>query len=995
MRRLGLEAVLVALTFVLGACGGGSLTGGTGTGTGGGSGGGGSGGTPATPVPRLGNCSGTTFTAGQIGIADNTLNGGESSALSLCVVDTANGNVPYTGAVDIQLTSSCISSAQSSASPNPISTSTGTATALYTAGSCGGADGITAIANPGGTATGTITVTPSPATSIRFVSATPTTIALQGMGGDTTSEVVFVVTNSSGLPVRNQGVTFSLDTSVGGITLSTASATTGADGQVQTIVNSGSVQTSVRVTARLVDNPATPSANEALVSPAQSSSLVISTGLPDQDSFSLSIGCFNIEGRDYDGTTTSVNIIASDRYNNPVPNGTPITFRAEAGQITSSCLTSGGGCSVQFRSGGTRTADGRVSILATAIGEESFLDNDSNGRFGAGDTLLTDLDDAYVDYDESGTFTAGDLLVDFNGNGSYDGPSTSFTGPLCDANCDSNTSLYVRDRGVIIMSGSTAVISFAPSSFVNVGGTAAFEPAAGDYIDLSNGAVVVAVTVGDVNNQPMPGETTIAGAMNNVGQLSGESSFVQLCTTQNAPSVYTFVLAPVEGHQDTSGAFQVTVTTPKNVKTTATIPVRDSTVPVPPPPPPAPIGSIKFISATPTSIGIRGTGLDETSTVRFQVLSTLGGPVAGETINFALSTSTGGITLDPTSAVSDNSGFVSTIVRSGTVHTSVRVTATSATDPSIVSQSDSLDITTGFPDQNSFSLSLECPNIEGGDIDGTEVAVQLLAADRFNNPVTNGTAVTFTTEGGAIQGSCQTVGGGCSVTWRSQEPRFNGRSTILAYAIGEESFADANGNGRRDAGETFDDIGEAFRDDNESGTYDVGELFFDFDSGGAYDGANGLFTGVLCNAGCDTATKLHVNDSVVVVMSRSTPDIDTSDGTTDIVCAGTGCAGYSGGTFSIQTGALVNLRFIVRDENENPMPQGTTIALTAPVADGGGPVGTSSFVVPCTASQSDVANRRSFAFKAGAVGTSSVLELKVTVPSGLVTTYTFGVDVVP
>ncbi len=53
-----------------------------------------------------------------------------------------------------------------------------------------------------------------------------------------------------------------------------------------------------------------------------------------------------------------------------------------------------------------------------------------------------------------------------------------------------------------------------------------------------------------------------------------------------------------------------------------------------------------------------------------------------------------------------------------------------------------------------------------------------------------------------------------------------GRSTILAFAQGEESFTDTNGNGLYDFGEPFDDLTEAFLDVNEDG------VFGDADSGG-------------------------------------------------------------------------------------------------------------------------------------------------------------------
>jgi len=149
-------------------------------------------------------------------------------------------------------------------------------------------------------------------------------------------------------------------------------------------------------------------------------------------------------------------------------------------------------------------------------------------------------------------------------------------------------------------------------------------------------------------------------------------------------------------------------------------------------------------------------------------------------------------------------------------------------------QSSQLTVTTGIPTDNSFSLALECFNIEGWQYDGEITGVTARLGDRFQNPVPNGTAITFTAEGGNIESQCTTQtnaseGGVCSVSFRSSNPRpADGRVTILAKAIGEESFVDANGNGAFDDGETFSDIPEPFRDDNEDGAYQAGEDFFVF-----------------------------------------------------------------------------------------------------------------------------------------------------------------------
>jgi hypothetical protein len=244
--------------------------------------------------------------------------------------------------------------------------------------------------------------------------------------------------------------------------------------------------------------------------------------------------------------------------------------------------------------------------------------------------------------------------------------------------------------------------------------------------------------------------------------------------------------------------------------------------------------TISFVDASPTLINIKGTGGKETSTLRFQVLGQAGSPVKGVCVNFAPSTTVGGLALVPSKcnpsgpetygSSTDVNGYVSTIVQAGTVATAVRVTATTANGLS--TQSNTLAITTGVPDQNSVSLSLADIAPVAWNFDGVETAATIRMADAFNNPVPDGTAVTFTASGGAIDGSCTTIAGTCSATWRSQNPRpipagtvsfsnitrtsytmscsdgstecRKGRVQILATAIGNESFIDGNGNGLYD-----------------------------------------------------------------------------------------------------------------------------------------------------------------------------------------------------
>jgi len=394
------------------------------------------------------------------------------------------------------------------------------------------------------------------------------------------------------------------------------------------------------------------------------------------------------------------------------------------------------------------------------------------------------------------------------------------------------------------------------------------------------------------------------------------------------------------------------------------------------------VGSIQFVSATPQKIGLKGTGgvgLPETSTVVFRVVDSTGGPVAGAAVDFALDTSVGGITFSPATATSGADGRLQTVITSGTVATSVRVTAT-VTGLNIGTQSSQLVITTGLPDQDSVSLAVSCNNVEAWDIDGTEVDVTVRLSDRYNNPVPDGTAVTFNTEGGNVLGSCSTTttasqSGLCTVTWTSSNPRpADGRSTIIATAIGEETFVDVNANGIFDANDTWTDLAEAFRDDNENGVYDIGEVFLDFNQDQVRNDGDTQFNGLLCVGpgspanGCSANQKLTVSAENLIIMSGSTAKISDSTGGDNFTPLPSVLAGGGSITFSIG------------DFRDQPLPEGTTIS--AQVSSGltlGNP---RSYTVPCTT----VDGRLNYSFFVTATAPGQ-LTLTVEVPSGLQTVY--------
>lgn len=374
-------------------------------------------------------------------------------------------------------------------------------------------------------------------------------------------------------------------------------------------------------------------------------------------------------------------------------------------------------------------------------------------------------------------------------------------------------------------------------------------------------------------------------------------------------------------------------------------------------------GSIQFLSASPTNIAIKGTGgtgRQESSIVRFKLLDNNGNALRNTNVNFALSTTIGGITISPSSARSDAStGEVQVAVSSGTIATPVRVRATIDTT-SITTLSDQLTISSGIPVQTNTSLAVSTFNIDGWRHDGITTTLTVRLADQFSNPVPDNTAVNFIAEGSRVDSGCLTTNSACSVTFTSQALRpTNGRVTVLAYAVGNESFTDLNGNGTVDnTGEMLDangastDLGEAWVDWDEDGVRDSNEPFLDF--GGpastpgtpdnAYNGPDAKYNGVLCSSGntlCSTRTQAHVYRNTVVVLSDSAPVTTGMFTTTGGVSIGSidlgGCTA---------PGVSQSFFVVLRDLNANTLPAGTTVTIAS---SNGTIVSGASQVVPNTA----------------------------------------------
>jgi hypothetical protein len=231
-----------------------------------------------------------------------------------------------------------------------------------------------------------------------------------------------------------------------------------------------------------------------------------------------------------------------------------------------------------------------------------------------------------------------------------------------------------------------------------------------------------------------------------------------------------------------------------------------------------PAGSLEFVSALPTVIGVKGSALPQKSTITFRVRDVNGNPVTdGTQVTFTLISGVGGgETLEPAQG-GTTAGLASTVLTSGTVSGPVRVQArVTVGTVTLTSTSTNVSIAGGAPSGAHLGVAPAFRNIAGLVTQGIICPVTAIVGDRFGNPVPQNTAVSYFTNGGVVapQGLTDELGNALSEiktgpptphvgsTTSFSDPR-TGVVTVIAVTQGEETFIDSNGNGLFDGPQEF------------------------------------------------------------------------------------------------------------------------------------------------------------------------------------------------
>ncbi|MCJ0764988.1 hypothetical protein [Variovorax terrae] len=361
------------------------------------------------------------------------------------------------------------------------------------------------------------------------------------------------------------------------------------------------------------------------------------------------------------------------------------------------------------------------------------------------------------------------------------------------------------------------------------------------------------------------------------------------------------------------------------------------------------------------------------ATLKFKVVDASNAGMASQNVLFDLSTTAinAGVTFsDGTSATqtvpTDASGIASVTIVSGALPTPVVVTGKLQSAPTRVASSLILSVTSGVPTQDAASLSASKLSIEGFNYDGETSDITFRIADRQGNPVPAGTAVTFVASHGLVGGTCNlNANSACTVIYTSQGTRpVNGRVAILAYLDGEESFVDIDGNNIFSAGDTFTDVGTAYRDDNEDGVRQSTEQLYPGGMvGTSACSSSDLSVPFVANT-CDGiwSSSIRVRKQLVIALATSHAAISQISRT--------------------------NQRLIVSvaDDHGNGMPTGTAVSAAVTT------VGSACSVIstnPGTVMNSSGASSHTITLNGDATCSSATIAVTVTTPKSFATITAF------
>lgn len=491
-----------------------------------------------------------------------------------------------------------------------------------------------------------------------------------------------------------------------------------------------------------------------------------------------------------DGSSQSIiTVTVLDAHNNPVSDGTQLTFDPNAtdGELSSILgTTSVGIATVTYTAPGS---PGTGSDIITAVTTNEISGSagiNLSGAQVAGLTLSAEPESLPADGSSKATITAtvtiigggtapDDTQVDFeiiSGGGrfeigggsqtqSYTAGGVATTRLISDPNVGTATiqatSGDITEEIQITYTPGSVTLSIIPNSLLGTGDEKANVVAT--LIDASGAPApdgeMVAFTLSDgtlgslvdPNGQSITDPNGRAFAFSSGGQ--GKVSVVFQASEKDGTITINATWSP-GGIDITGSAYAIILPSPADIRIADGFP-------------------------DPMSISIKGTGGIAASRLTFDVTDAHSDPVPdGYRIDFAIQSGpNGGETIVPITALTEN-GQVTTLLRSGTKAGPVSVKAYYYHNSEVSTTTSSIAISAGPPVGEEFGISAQYRNVSGLWIDGLEDGITIRAGDISGNAVPDDTAIsfkTYNTGGTMVPGSSETLDGTASSILESSSPK--------------------------------------------------------------------------------------------------------------------------------------------------------------------------------------------------------------------------------
>ncbi len=459
-----------------------------------------------------------------------------------------------------------------------------------------------------------------------------------------------------------------------------------------------------------------------------------------------------------DGVSTStIRVVVLDVNDNPVTNGTAVTFTVDYGTLSSlNGVTTNGALSVTYTVPSAKPAGDQATVTARTV-------NGANGNaaihlIGAQiATISLTANPESLPADEASTATISATLTVVGGGNPPDGTSVNFS--------------IIRGGGSITSTATSANgVASATLTSGNVAETATIQAEAGGRtaqidVDYTPGSVILAivpnallgtgeetatVTVQLKNADGTPAENGQTVRFSLSDESLGDIPASAVTAGGEGKAQVTFEAAAKGGTMTVTGTW---TTGGVDVSGTADIVIY---------PPPAFI-QVADGYPSPTSVNVKGTGGQSTSQIVFEVKDAAGELVAdGYRIDFSiLSGPNGGEEISPV-LTTTSGGKAGTILTSGFKSGPVSVKGTYFHDTNVTTTTGDIAIVSGPPVGEELGIHVQYVNISGLWKMGLKNGVTVNAGDIYGNAVPDNTAISFKTynTGGLFNpGSDGTSGG--------------------------------------------------------------------------------------------------------------------------------------------------------------------------------------------------------------------------------------------